>query len=380
MRILVIIHEFPPIGGGGGWAAYDICKNLVLRGHQVTVLTAHIQGLPLEETRDGIRLVRIRSLRSEPFRASFTAMLAYILAGLWSGLRLIHRSRPDIIHTHFAVPAGALTWMLSVLTRLPYVLTVHLGDVPGGVPEKTDRWFRWLKPFTFPIWGRAKRVIAVSQYTRQLALRQYPVEISVIPNGVDLKLLAPSEIRLNQPPRLVFAGRFVPQKNPLAMVRVLSQLKDLDWRCALLGDGPLLEEVKREIEKYGMSGRFDLPGWVTPEDVLDWFSKSDILFMPSLSEGLPVTGVQALAKGLALIVSDIGGFVDLVDDSKNGHLIDANDHQKFSGALRRILSDPRLLSAYRQASLKKAAQFDILTVVNQYEGIFRGVGRGKETS
>jgi len=380
MRILVIIHEFPPIGGGGGRAAYDICKNLASRGHQVTVLTAHMQGLPLEETRDGIHLVRIRSFRSEPFRASFVVMLAYILAGLWAGLRLIRASRPDIIHTHFAVPAGALAWMLSVLTGLPYVLTVHLGDVPGGVPEKTGRWFHWVKPFTFPIWSRAKKVIAVSEYTRHLALGHYPVEIAVIPNGADVKLLAPAEIKLNRPPRLVFAGRFVPQKNPLTIVHVLAQLQDLNWNCAMLGDGPLFEEVKRRIESAGLQDRFDLPGWVAPEDVLDWFSKSDILFMPSLSEGLPVSGVQALAKGLALVVSNIGGFVDLVDDSKNGYLIDANDHQKFSESLRRILSDPRLLSAYRKASLEKAAQFDIVSVANQYEGIFQGLLLGKEIS
>ncbi len=270
--------------------------------------------------------------------------------------------------------------MLSVLTGIPYVLTVHLGDVPGGVPEKTEKWFRWLKPFTKPIWKHARKVIAVSVYTRQLALQHYHVDIQVIPNGADVRLLAPAEIKLNHPPCLVFAGRFVPQKNPLAIVQILSQIKDLDWRCAMLGDGPLFEDVKREIDKNGMTDRFELPGWVTPEDVLDRFTKSDILFMPSLSEGLPVTGVQALAKGLALVVSDIGGFVDLVDDSKNGYLIDANDYQKFGETLRKIILDPEILSAYREASLQKATQFDIVSVTSQYENIFQKLLQGGEPS
>jgi L-malate glycosyltransferase len=371
MRILVLIHEFPPIGGGGGRAAYDICRNLVLRGHQVTVLTAHMDGLPLQETRDGIHLVRIPSLRREPFRARFVAMLAYILAGLWAGLRLIHLWRPDIIHTHFAVPAGALAWMLSVLTGLPYVLTVHLGDVPGGVPEKTGGWFRWVKPFSYPIWKRAKKVIAVSEFTRQLALEHYLVEISVIPNGADVKLLAPAEIRLNQPPRLVFAGRFVPQKNPLTIVYVLAQLKNVAWTCAMLGDGPLLDNVKNEIEKHGMQQRFDLPGWVTPEDVLDWFSKSDILFMPSLSEGLPVVGVQALAKGLAIVASKIGGFVDLVDEGKNGFLIGAHNLHAYSAVLLNLLSNPQSLERNRKESLEKSREFDLVKIVARYEAILQ---------
>lgn len=373
MRILVIIHEFPPIGGGGGRAAYDICIRLASLGYEVVVLTAHMHGLPFEEIRDGVRIIRIRSLRTETFRATFVVMLTYVLAGLWVGFRLIKLYRPNIIHAHFAVPSGALAWLLSVFSGIPYVLTAHLGDVPGGVPEKTDTWFRWLMPFTYPIWNRAKRVTAVSEFTRQLALQHYRVNINVIPNGADIKLLSPSEIRLNHPPRLVFAGRFVAQKNTLTIIRILSELKDLNWSCSMLGDGPLFEEVKEEIKRSGMEERFELPGWVTPEEVLEWFSRSDILFMPSLSEGLPVVGVQALAEGLALVVSDIGGFVDLVVDNKNGYLIDIRDKQKFVNTLRKLLSDPQTLSRFRAASLEKAMQFDIVSISKKYADIFQQV-------
>jgi glycosyltransferase involved in cell wall biosynthesis len=377
MRILTLIYEFPPVGGGGGRAAYDICRGLVQRGHQVTVLTAHMDGLPFDEMREGIHLVRISSLRRQTFGATFSTMLAYVFAGLWAGLRLIWRERPDILHTHFAVPSGALAWTLSVLTGIPYILTAHLGDVPGGVPEKTGKWFRWILPFTYSIWKRAKAVAAVSEHTRQLALKHYRVPIQVIHNGADIRHLSPASIQLQHPPRLVFAGRFMPQKNPLAIVEALSQLQDLDWHCDLLGDGPLLDEVKSEIEKTGMSGRFTLHGWVTPETVLAQFAQSDILFMPSLSEGLPVVGVQALASGLALVVSDIGGFLDLVDDGKNGCLLDAHDIPAFANALRRLISEPDTLRRYREASLEKSRQFDIEKIVDQYQSVLQDALRGK---
>lgn len=375
MRILTVIYEFPPIGGGGGRAAYDICRELAARGHEVTVLTAHMEGLPREEVRDGFRLVRIPSKRTEAFSASFSTMLAYVLAGLWAGLGLIWRFRPEVIHTHFAVPSGALAFALSLLTGAPYILTAHLGDVPGGVPEKTARWFRWLEPFTRPIWRRAKRVVAVSEFTRQLALRHYPVEICVVPNGADFMHLVPERIELNRRPRIVFAGRFVNQKNPLTIVRALAALKELDWTCSMLGDGPLFGEVKREIENYGMTERFHLPGWVTPDEVLDEFSKSDILFMPSHTEGLPVVGVQALAKGLAIVASRIGGFLDLVEEDQNGFLIEAGDAAAFSEALRKLLTDREHLMRFRRASLEKARDFDIQKIVDQYEGMMREVAK-----
>ncbi len=371
MRILTIIHEFPPIGGGGGRAAYDICSELAGRGHDVTVLTAHMDDLPRDEMQDGIRLVRIPSRRTEAFVASFQTMLAFDLAGLWAGLALIRNFRPDIIHTHFAVPAGALAFALSLLTGVPYILTAHLGDVPGGVPEKTAYWFSWLKPFTKPIWKRAKQVAAVSEFTRQLALEHYPVEIRVIPNGADFTHVTTGKVEVNATPRIVFAGRFVAQKNPLAIVRALSMLKDLDWACSMLGDGPMFGDVKAEIGKYGMADRFHLTGWVTPADVLDEFSRSDILFMPSLSEGLPVVGVDALMKGLAIVASKIGGFLDLVDPARNGYLVPVEDEAGFASALRELLSDRERLLKFRLASLEKARGFEIGEIADQYEEMMR---------
>ena len=370
MKILVLIHEFPPVGGGGGRAAQDICQGLVKRGHEITVLTAHLKGLPKEENVDRICVLRLPSLRREAFRASLAAMGGYVLSGLWSGYRLIKSWQPDVLHVHFAVPAGALAWALSKLTGIPYVMTVHLGDVPGGVPEKTGGWFKWVLPFTRPIWRDAKRVVAVSEFTRQLALKHYPREIEVIPNGVDLARLRPAGIRVKEPVRIAFAGRLMPQKNPIQIVRTLAELKHLPWNCVMLGDGPLMADVRQEIEIHNMQERFTLTGWVTPDEVLAWFDQSDILFMPSLSEGLPVVGVQALAKGLAFLVSNIGGFVDIVDEGQNGFLVALDNPSGFSATLEQLLSNPIQLGTFRDASLKKAAQFDLELIVEQYERAF----------
>jgi glycosyltransferase involved in cell wall biosynthesis len=375
MRLLILIHEYPPIGGGGGAAARDICRGLACRGHEVKVLTAHCKGLPSREMDENVEVIRLRSLRRQSFRAGLPEMAAFVLAGLWAGRRLIHTWQPDVIHAHFAVPAGAGAWGLSRLARIPYVLTAHLGDVPGGVPEKTGSWFRWLMPFTHRIWRDATRVVAVSGFTRDLALGHYHVPITVIPNGVELSALAPLEIRLNDPPRIVFAGRFVGQKNPMQVPRVLATLKDLCWECLMLGDGALLEETRAEIGRLGLADRFTLPGWVTPQDVLDELLRADILFMPSRSEGLPVVGVQALAYGLALVVGRAGGFVDLVAQGKNGFIHDPDDTDGMSASLRALLADSSALRRARQNSLARAEAFDLVRVVDSYEEIFQSLTR-----
>jgi glycosyltransferase involved in cell wall biosynthesis len=370
MRILVLNHEFPPVGGGGGRAAEDICRGLAKRGHQVRVLTSHLEGLPHEEERDGYKIFRISSLRMQAFRASLPSMAAYVLAGLWAGHRLIRSFKPDVIHVHFAVPAGALAWMLSRFSGIPYVLTVHLGDVPGGVAEKTSGWFRWIYPFTRPIWRSASLIAAVSEFTRGLALKKYDARIQVIPNGVDVDALRPEQLRLNDPPCVVFAGRFMPQKNPLQVVQTLNELRQLKWQCVMIGDGPLMPDVKRAVAELGLNDRFHFTGWIGGAEVLNWFDKSDVLFMPSLSEGLPVVGVEALSKGLAIIASQVGGFVDLVENEKNGYLVRQKDAPKFLVSLRELLSNSERLLSFRNASLERARQFDINRIVEQYENVF----------
>jgi glycosyltransferase involved in cell wall biosynthesis len=371
MRILVLTHEFPPVGGGGGHAALDTGQGFVKRGHEVHLLTAHMKGLPRKEIVDGIQVTRFSSFRRLPFKADLLAMIGFIIAGFWVGLRHINAWRPDIIHVHFAVPGGPLAWLLSKLYNVPYVITAHLGDIPGGVPQKTSQWFRWVYPFTPPIWNDAVKVVAVSEYSRNLAQKCYPVDIKVVPNGVDLTVLDPGIIQVNNPPKITFAGRLMPQKNPVTLIRVMAQLCDLDWNFIMLGDGPLQAEVEQEIAKADMQDRFKLTGWVTPDDVTTSFRKSDILFMPSLSEGLPIVGVQALSMGLAIVGSRVGGFVEIVEQGQNGYLFSPENSDAMHLELRKLISDPEKLLTFRKTSRELAERFGINRVVDDYIKIFR---------
>ena len=316
MRILVLNYEFPPVGGGGGRASAELVQALVKRGHDLRVITSHAEGLARTENDQGFMVSRVPTGRRKLYKATFKSMARYVIGGVRPGFNQIREWRPDLIHAHFAVPTGALAYGLRQLTGVPYVLTVHLGDVPGGVSEKTRDWFRLVGPMTPVIWRGAASVVAVSEFTRKLAARRYDVPISVIPNGISL----PAEPNLDssQPPRLIFAGRFQPQKNLPFLIDALSKVSDLDWHCSLVGDGPEMEAVIHRVRAHSLEGRVELPGWLEPGQVDARLHDSDVLLMPSLSEGLPVAGVQALAHGVAIVASRAGGLVELVNDENNG--------------------------------------------------------------
>lgn len=375
MKILVVIHEFPPIGGGGGPIARDLSLQWVKAGHQVRVVTARFGDLPAFENVDGLEIVRLDSHRTESFRAKMGAMIGFVAAGTKYCCFDNKDFQPDLIHVHFAVPNGPIAMAASAKMKVPYVITAHLGDIPGASPEKTKKWFSYILPFTPPIWKKAARVIAVSEFSRNMALKTYDVPIDVIPNGIDYEHIKNPSAESHEIPEIVFAGRFVPQKNLPQIIKTLSALRDLKWHASLIGDGQDKAMIQAAAAEAGISDRIEFPGWKTPEEVIEIFHRSDILFMPSLSEGLPVTGIQGMASGLALLLSNAGGNPEIIKEGENGFLHDPNDTEGFKKDLQMLLEDPEKLLAIRRNSIRCAAAFDIRKTADDYLKVFSEVIR-----
>lgn len=305
------------------------------------------------------------------------AMIGFVLAASKYCLFDCKDFKPDLIHVHFAVPNGPVAMLASRRFKVPYVITAHLGDIPGASPEKTAKWFRYIFPFTKTIWKKAAKVIAVSRYSRRMAVRSYDVPVDVIPNGIDYDKICNRDFKRHDKPRIVFAGRFVPQKNLIQIVKVLARLKDYEWNCVLIGDGQDREMITRAIFENDLQNRFQFTGWKTPEEVIEIFHDSDILFLPSTSEGLPVVGIQAMSSGLALVLSDAGGNPEIVDQNCNGMVNEPHDTDGFVRDMKKLLSDPDLLFEMRQYSLEKAKSFDIGNMAVKYLKAFDEVIRNK---
>ncbi len=379
MNILVLIHEFPPIGGGGGPIARDLSLQWVRSGHKVRVVTARFGDLPYRDVLDGLEVVRLDCGRTESFRAKMKAMIGYVTAATKYCCFHCKDFQPDLIHVHFAVPNGPAAMIASAKMKVPYVITAHLGDIPGASPEKTKKWFRYIQPLTPPIWKKAARVIAVSEYSRNMALKSYAVPIDVIPNGIDYEKIRNPQIVPHETPVIVFAGRFVPQKNLGQFIKTLVEVRDLNWQACLIGDGEDKEMLYSAVKSAGLEDRVSFPGWKKPEEVIEIFRKSDILFMPSLNEGLPVTGIQGMASGLALLLSNAGGNPEIISSGKNGYIHDPQDTAGFAADLRMLLTDGQKLLQMRKNSLEMAASFDIRKTAEDYLDVFQSVLSGRQT-
>lgn len=363
---MVLNYEFPPVGGGGGRIAADFCRELARRGYTVLVQTSGHGSLPRRESRDGYEIVRHAAGRRRLHTCSVPEMAAYLGLTLLPTLRRVLNWKPQVLHVHFAVPTGVLGWLIHQITGLPYLLSAHLGDVPGGVPEQTDHLFRWLTPLTRPIWRAAAVVTTPASHIRWLAQQAYGVPVTVLPNGIDLDLYPGQPQPPAAPIRLILAGRLSIQKNPLFLLQVLAGLQDLPWRLDVVGDGPLRWACQGLAAKLGLTPRLHFHGWVRPEQVREIMCQSDVLVLPSLAEGLPLVGVQALGAGLAIVGSQVGGITDVVQSGRNGYLVPVNDRQAWTQALRAVM-DPGMVAGMKRQSRRLAHAFDLQEISGRLE-------------
>lgn len=372
VKILTLCYEFPPIGGGGGRVAEQIAQALAQRGHDVRVHTARMPHLPPKEIRGGLVIYRSHGFRRREDTCSVPEMALYLATGILPALRLARQWKPHVVHAHFAVPTGVLAWAIHRLIGIPYVLTVHLGDVPGGVPEQTARWFRIIQPWTNNIWQEASEVIAVSHFVANLARKAYARNPMVIHNGIP-PLAHCKEPETSEILRILFVGRLSIQKNPLLAIESVAAMSQKNWQLQIVGEGPLGEAARKRVAQLGLENQISFLGWQDAQKVADLFSHADVLLMTSLQEGLPMVGIEALHYGLAVVGSAIGGLQDIISDSINGFFcpLSADD---FARRLDCLTASPELLLAQKKESRKKAKDFNFEFSVSTYEKVLSAAG------
>jgi glycosyltransferase involved in cell wall biosynthesis len=325
-----------------------------------------MRHLARREVREKVEILRPASFRRREDTCTVPEMALYVLTNVWTAVREARQWRPDILHAHFAVPTGPVAFIASLLTGIPYVLTVHLGDVPGGVPAQTDHLFRLVGPLVSPVWHRAETVTAVSRFVAGLAAKAYGVKPIVVPNGVPL--VATSTVPIHSGTRILMVGRLSIQKNPLLAIQALALVGEMDWSLDVIGDGPLRPEMEALARSEGIDDRVTVHGWQSEAQVAARMATSDILLLTSLQEGFPMVAIEALQWGLAIVSSRIGGMLDIVEEGRNGFLCELAA-AAFAERLRQLLAAPTLLNAMRRASREMAAQFDIEKTVATYESI-----------
>jgi len=224
--------------------------------------------------------------------------------------------------------------------------------------------------------------VAVTVPSRYLQeqMKQYRNELLLLPNAVDLRYYD-YKVRSKVQPRLIWLRAFNKIYNPSLAPRAIAGLvKDYpDIRLTMVGrdmkDGSF-DETREVAAQLGVEGHLEFPGGIVKARVPEWLNRNDIFLNTTNIDNTPVSVIEAMACGLCVVTTDVGGMPYLVDNEKDALLVPPDDAVAMAEAIRRLLSDANLAEQLSRNGNAKAKAFDWSVVLPQWDSLLHSVERG----
>lgn len=328
MNILMISMDYPPTPGGISAHVQELSRALALQGNRVSVITRKRKN-DQEYSKEGdIDIFRVP--------LSFAAII-YGLQIRKFTRKLLARVQPDIIHIHGMLP---LEWYN--INHIPLVYTNHTSGYLKRIQKGGFRRMAMLKRH----FNKVDLFLAPS---RELLEIPFPVraEKIFIPNGVDgKKFLFDSEKRkrirrklgIDEKETVAIVTRRLVKKNGVIHLARATAYLDNTVRFLVIGAGPEQEAVKKEFKQH-CGDRTIFTGNKKHAEIIDFYSAADFSILPSLMEATSISGLEAMAAGLPLIGTDVGGIPELIEDGKNGFLCKPADPGDLAKKIQQLLRE-----------------------------------------
>lgn len=356
MKILMLSHEYPPIGGGGANACSFLSKEFAQSGNQVTVVTAWFEGQNKKEiSKENVQIYRVKCKRKSRDTSNFFEMLTYLCAAWKKACKLVATDHYDVCLVFFGIPSGPIALYLKKKYKLPYVLRLGGGDIPGA-QKRFKHIYRILNPVIHSIWKNSAQLVANSEGLKKRALsyeNRFPIEI--IENGVDSKFFLPGEKRKREFIYILFVSRLIEGKGLQYIIPALKDVNsDVIDKCGrsiqlvIVGDGPYRSQLEAIVSQTETADIVKFEGRKQKEQLRYYYQEADLFILPSLSEGMPNAVLEAMASGLPILMTPCEGSSELIKD--NGIVSTLED---FPHNLAKLCADNKLRDKMGENSLKR---------------------------
>jgi N-acetyl-alpha-D-glucosaminyl L-malate synthase BshA len=362
--------------GGSGIVATELAKSLAGRGHDVHVLSTDTP-FRYSEYQPGLSFHRVHTPAYPLFREP-----QYILSLATSIVRVSRACALDVIHAHYAVPHATAAYLARQILEttaadaiVPKVVTtLHGTDITLVGSDHS-----YAETVAFSI-ERSDGVTAVSESLRQDTYRALGVkrDIHVIPNFLDCR-----RYRRTDSPALrqrycrageklvIHMSNFRPVKRVDAVVDVFARIAEtIPARLLLVGDGPDLGQARERAEMLGVASRVEVLG--EQDQVVPLLSISDLFLLPSLQESFGLAALEAMACGVPVVASRVGGLGEVIEHGRTGFLHDLHDVDGMAASGVSLLTDAELHASVADQGRRSVKQrFCADLIVPRYESFYR---------
>lgn len=364
-----------PSYGGSGVVATELGYALGERGHEVHFISSS-RPFRLQRFHEQLFFHEVTDVSYPTFKCPpYTLLLANKIVEVANYVGL------DVIHAHYAIPHSISAYLAKqmMMKPLPLVTTLHGTDVTlvGAYEE-----FFQLTRLALRV---SERITAVSGALARKTVETFggmDQDIEVIPNFVDTKVYFPME-GLGKRCREHFArhgekilahiSNFREIKRVVDVVNIFALVERvIPSRLLLVGDGPEMSRVEREVVKLGLEEKVTFLG--KQESVQEILQMVDIFILPSEQESFGLVALEAMACGVPVVASRVGGLPEVVQHGKTGYLADVGDIQGMSEGVLKLLTDRVRYKAFSEAAVTWAREtFPVERAVESYEKVYQDV-------
>lgn len=363
MKIAIVIPFVYPFEVGGAQVhAYYLAK-VLSKENTVTVLSKGNKRVNKKIGNANFVLVE------SPHKYLVGSIITF-----FSYFRELSKCQPNVIIVDF-LTGGVSEFAVvlsSVLRRVPYVVTIH-----GHEIKKNDAFSKLVQRIVLFF---AKRILVVSNELFDTLIKNFQIfnkKIVVVPNGYDSEEIEQARTKIKnrdkKDKRIAYVGRLCPVKDPLTLIKSLEIVLDggINAQLSLVGGGSLLAELKRYCHDNLLFPHVAFVGQVDHQTALECIANSDLLVLSSLAEGMPLVLIEAMALGKPVVATRVGGICELVEDRKNGILVEPRSPQQMAIAISEIMTNTAIADSLSSNAYEKAKSFTWEKVCEDYERILQ---------
>jgi len=328
MKVVMPVLHYPPVIGGLEIWSQNIAEGLASRA-EIFVVTGKVTGQPGYEIKNGVKIYRtsLFPLKNLSYSSPVYIFSAFPFIFLKS-LFLIRKEKINIIHCQGFL-SSLLGFKLSFLTGIPYIVTV----------QRIERKSNPLKNF---VYRKATFCIAASSAIKKNFEDIGVKNIEVIPNGIDLKKFESLERKPHDGFIVMTVARLEKVKGVEYLIESIglinSKFQIPNSKLLIIGDGSERKNLKGLANKLGLKERVGFVGQILHEKITEYLAQADCFVLPSLKEGFGIAVLEAMAAGLPVIGTRVGGIPDIIEDGKTGILVEPKNPEAIAQAIYEIYS------------------------------------------
>ena len=306
-------------------------------------------------------------------------LIKYTFKAYFYARKLVKQTNYNLTHSFFAIPCGFISLLLKWQYKIPYIISPRGADVPG-YSERFGFVYKILTPLIKLIWKHSRFVITNSKGLTDLAKNAAPEQkFDVIFNGVDTDFYQPNKRTIEDRKKefiVLCASRLSKRKGIKYAVSGFAKIAGRYPQIKMIiagGEGNAMEELKTQVADLEMKDRIKFFGHYTKEQSPKIYNDADVFVMPSLNEGMSNNLLEALASGMPVLMTPVGGAEELVTDGENGFLIETENSDIIADKLEYLVENLDKVDEMGRASRELAEQMSWKVVADDYISFYERV-------